>query len=256
MATISAALPAKTRPRFYVGIAALLIAIVVAGFWLSYYGALLTGTLAPRLNWWVIHVHAAAFLVWVFCFLAEASLVQAGNVASHRRFGTIIAGYGFFLVAFGTVASFLMVLNRMAEGLPFDDAAAFLFVPLKDIAMFGGFLTAAVVAIARGSLEAHKRLMLLATLAFTQVGMGRLLTSVFGTFLRTHEHGHALFNIVWCVPIALVIGYELATRRRVHSVYVVGAVLFLLRILAAEPFMRSEFWLAIARASLRPFVLD
>jgi len=56
------------------------------------------------------------------------------------------------------------------------------------------------------------------------------------------------------VPIALVIGYELATQRRVHPVYVVGAVLFLLRVLAADVFMQSALWLSIGRGLLRLFV--
>lgn len=76
----------------------------------------------------------------------------------------------------------------------------------------------------------------------------------FGAFLRRYEYGHAIFDVLWCVPIALVIGYELATQRRVHPVYVVGAVLFLLRVLAADVFMQSALWLSIGRGLLRLFV--
>jgi hypothetical protein len=86
-------------------------------------------------------------------------------------------------------------------------------------------------------------------LTFAQVGTGRLLVHLWPSLLVPRWH----FNAVWFVPVAAVLVHDLVTRRRIHPVYLVGGVLFLLRI-NRSPFMRSEAWLPIGRALLRPFV--
>jgi hypothetical protein len=226
-----------------------MLCITVAGFWPPYYGRLLAGApIAPEFAYWVIDVHSTIFLGWLLLFLIQAVLVWRERTDLHRRVGAVGIGYALVTFTTGVVGGYLLVLHRVAGGMGLDQAAAFLFVPLSDIVMFAGFFGAAILY--RDQPEIHKRLMVLAMLTFAQVGTGRLLVHVWPSLLHPRWH----FNAAWFVPVAAVLAHDLFTRRRVHPVYLVGGVLFLLRI-NRIPFMRSEAWLPIGRALLRPFLL-
>jgi hypothetical protein len=229
-----------------VTVGVLLIVIALGGFWPQYYGALISDELQPRLNFWVIHVHAALFLGWLCGFVIQALLVQRASVKFHRRFGVILAWYGAAIMIFGVCAGFLLVVQRLHEGWSFDRAAGFLFVPLSDMAMFAGFLTAGILY--RSQIDIHKRLMVLTTMSLSQVGMGRLLDNI----LPMLRENRLLFDTLWFSPIILVIAYDLASKRRIYPVYVIGAVLFLLR-KNRDVYFHSEYWLPVGRALLHPF---
>ena len=243
----AAALP---RSKLYIVVGGVMLGITVAGFWPPYYGKILTGRpIAPEFAYWVIDVHSTIFLGWLVLFLTQAVLVAQGRTDLHRRLGMVGVGYALLTFITGVVGGYLLVLHRVAAGMTLDQAAAFLFVPLSDILMFAGFFGMAVLY--RDQPEIHKRLMVLAMLTFAQVGTGRLLVHVWPSLLVPRWH----FNAAWFVPVAGVLVHDLVTRRRIHPVYLIGGVLFLLRI-NRIPFMRSEAWLPIGRALLRPFLHD
>ena len=74
--------------RFYLGITLFLIAMVIVGFWPSYFGPLVrTGVTRP----WIIHVHGAVFSGWMALLLLQVALALTGRVNVHRRVGKIIA---------------------------------------------------------------------------------------------------------------------------------------------------------------------
>ena len=82
-----------SSPRlFFVGMAAFMLALVVAGFWPTYFGRLLSG-LGPSLKVpiagmpWVIHLHAAVFLGWMAVLLTQATLIARGKTRAHMKLG-------------------------------------------------------------------------------------------------------------------------------------------------------------------------
>jgi hypothetical protein len=62
--------------QFYLGVTLLLIAIVVTGFWPTYFGTLLSGGVARPL---VMHVHGAVFTGWMALLLPQVSLAATGR---------------------------------------------------------------------------------------------------------------------------------------------------------------------------------
>jgi hypothetical protein len=54
-------------------------------------------------------------------------------------------------------------------------------------------------------------------------------------------------------PIFAAAGYDLYQRRTVHPVYLIGFVLFTLRLMRL-PLAQSEAWRRIGREMLRPFL--
>jgi hypothetical protein len=237
------------RSWFSVGMGILMLVVVIAGFWPPYYGPLLRGDpLKPFMQFWGIQLHAAFCLAWLVCFLIQAVLVKRARTHLHRRMGWVMAGFAAMVTVVGVWCGFAIAFKKMELGLSLDGAAGFLFIPLSDMAMFAGFVAAAIAY--RRRVELHSRLMLLAALTLAIVGSGRLVFNIFPTLF---DQNIWLWTIAWLTPLWLAMGYDLVTRRRVHFVYFIGLVLFAPRV-KLEPLMESEGWRTIGRALLRPFL--
>src|SRR5688572_25703682 len=95
---------AGSRPRrFYIGMTLALIAMVLVGFWPTYFGALASGGVTRP---WVIHLHGVIFSGWMLLLLAQVSLVSMGRVRLHRRVGNLGIAYGALVLVLGLVVSF------------------------------------------------------------------------------------------------------------------------------------------------------
>jgi len=230
----------RVKPRFYVYMAVLMTAIVLGGFWPSYYGPLLRGAASRP---WVLHVHGAIFMGWMVLLMTQVALVVTGRTAAHRKLGRFGIGYGVLVFVMGLVVSFAAPLLHLAAGeWPMDQAAGFLIIPLGDMVLFGGFFGAAIVY--RRKPEIHKRLIVLATVALLFAAIGRL-SFVLGR--------GPIALLAWLSPLLVAMGYDGVVSRRVHRTYVIGLVLLLIgftRVLFTE----SEWWLRIGRALLRPLI--
>lgn len=245
-AVLSTTVDAPARPArpamhrgFYVGMALVLAAMVVVGFWPSYFGPLVGGTYTGS---WVFHVHGAIFLGWMGLFAAQVALVSTGHTRLHRRLGMFGIGYGVLLLLVGLAVSvYAPVIHIRSGAWDLDAAASFLMLPLGDMALFAGLFGAAIRY--RRQPEVHKRLMLLATVAIVFAAVSR----------RIPYEQPWTFLAIWLAPVAAATVYDWRTRGRVHRVYLLGVVVLVaafLRVFVRE----SELWLAIGRALLAPVV--
>jgi hypothetical protein len=234
MATTAAAIPRTARPRrLYVGLAVLATAIAIVGFWRTYFGPLLMGSVdAPS----IIHFHAFVYVGWLALFLTQATLAATGRVAAHVKLGRIAIGYGVLVIAAGLLAAFGMFALRVQAG---DVAAAqrALLGPLLDMLVFAPLFAAAVYY--RGKPEVHKRLMIVATTSLLIAAVGRM------PFLG-QPRSLLLVHAIWAAPILIAMAHDFWRQRTVHPVYVVGLIVLLLE----GPLMRiavrdTEGWLNI-----------
>lgn len=229
--------PAAWTHRFYLATTLVLIAMVVRGFWPTYYGPLMSGGVTRP---WVIHLHGAVFAGWMLLLLAQVALAAAGRVRLHRHVGTGAIGYGVLVVALGLVVSIAAPVRHVRAGeWPLDQAAGFLLLPLVDMVLFAGFFGAAIAW--RRTPEVHKRLILAATLALTFAAVARMplhLATIYG---------------VWLSPLFAAIAFDRVTRRRVHPVHWISLAV-LSAAFARVLVMESERWVRIGRALLGPFL--
>jgi hypothetical protein len=188
-------------------------AMIVSGFWPSYFGPLLKGGVNRH---WIIHVHASVFLGWVILLIAQASLVVAGRQDLHRRLGTFGIAYGVAVLVMGTIVSFAAPVVRVHAGqMPVAVASLVVLYNLVDMLVFGAFFAAAVVQ--RRHPEWHNRLILSATTAPAAAAVGRVLP----------ENGW-LYVAVWLSPLFASMLVDLALRRRLHPVSLISLPVFLL----------------------------
>src|SRR5262245_15140605 len=217
MATRSLHLPLTATHRFYAGIALLAAFIALTGFWPTYFGRLLEGT-ADHPS--VIHVHAAVFSGWLALFAAQIGFAATGQLALHKRLGTIGIWYGVAIIVVGVFTAFSQFADRVEAG-RLEEAQTRLLAPLTDMIVFPIFFGAAVLY--RHKPELHKRLMLVATT-----------TLLVAASLRMGFLPRPMRLMVWFSPILFGMGYDLIKRRSIHPVYIIGlAALYVLSMLGA-----------------------
>ncbi|HEX3273900.1 MAG TPA: hypothetical protein VHR43_03520, partial [Gemmatimonadales bacterium] len=83
-ASLPAPLVRRRHHRFYSGMSLLIAAIVFAGFYRTFY-------LSPWLHGPALSplriLHGVAFSAWILLFVAQTTLVAAGQTDIHRRLG-------------------------------------------------------------------------------------------------------------------------------------------------------------------------
>jgi hypothetical protein len=200
--------------RFFTTMSIVCSVLILAGFASRYVPHLASEELPT-----IIHVHAAVFTGWLVLFIVQTNLARVRRISLHRTLGTASVGLALLMVGVGVEAS-LAVTRAGHLGIPgvmFPDPAGFLLLNLVAVAIFA-VLFAAGWALRRNP-QAHKRAMLMATVGLAPPGIARL----------PGVYGHIPLVIV--IQLLLILAgpaYDWATRRRVHPVYVWGALVILL----------------------------
>jgi hypothetical protein len=237
VATSTTSIPATRtsalqRRRFYIGASLLMGLIAVGGFWPTYFGPLVTGTIAQPL---LIHIHATVFTGWLVLFLMQAVLAAAKQVQWHLRLGKIGIGYGVLLVVVGLTTGVLrsskLPLGGQAEDL--------LFAATADMVVFSSFFAAAIVY--RRRPQVHKRLMMVAANMLLIAAVARM------KFIPPPPAGLPLFLAIWFLPLISAMAYDWRSQRRIHTVYFIGLGAFVIRILAIA-IHDTEAWGSLTRA--------
>ena len=223
---------------FYSSLAVLMALTVLVGFGGTYYFRLLSGTpttvsggsITPTL-----HLHGVAFSAWVLLFLVQTMLVASRRVQVHRRLGYASIALA---VTMGVVGLRTAIeAGRRGAAPPGVDSLTFLVVPVFDIVLFAGFVSAAILR--RRDKEAHKRLMVLAYVSIITAAVARIPGILpLGPLV--------FFGIAFLFAVAGMI-YDWVSRGRVHRVYVWGGALLVLSVPLRLALSGTAAWQAFAR---------
>jgi hypothetical protein len=221
---------ARRRTRlFYVGMAVAIVILVFAGFSRTYFLKSYFGSpdLSP-----LLHFHGVVFTAWVLFFLSQTTLVATGRTYLHRRMGIVGAGLAVLVVIVGSMTAILRVKGGSAP-VPGVSGLAFLAIPLFDMALFAVLVGAALYF--RHRLEAHKRLMTLATISLLGAPIARF-----------HLGGPLTFFALSDLFIVAMLVFDLATRRKIHPATIWGGLL----VVASQPLRLmisgTPAWMAFA----------
>lgn len=152
--------PAAAKRRaehlFFSGLALLMLATVYIGFARTYFNA---GLFAAPLPHPIIHVHGAAFTLWILLLVTQTSLVNAGRTDLHRKLGVA----GFVLACLMVVLGVLAAINGLERDAhpPGIDGLTFFMIPMSAMVVFGVLVYFAWRM--RRDPASHKRLLIFAT---------------------------------------------------------------------------------------------
>ena len=232
-ANISVAGTRQGIRRFYVGMAIAILVTVFLGFSRSYFLKAHYGT--PELSL-LLHIHGLVFTCWVLLFLTQTTLVAAGRTDLHRKLGVGGAVLAALVLIVGTATAILRVKGGSAP-IPGVPPLAFLAVPLFDMVVCAILIGAGLTL--RHRLDAHKRLMTLATISLMSAPIARLPIGVL------QAGPPAFFGLTDLFIVAMLV-YDLATRRRIHPATIWGGLV----IVASQPLRLmisgTAAWMAFA----------
>jgi uncharacterized membrane protein YozB (DUF420 family) len=191
-----------------------LLAVVLVGFGRTFYLRAFfdIGPLPTQL-----YVHGAILTLWFSFAVAQAWLIRSKQLQWHRRVGYVAATYAAAVVVSG------MVVNSHLAATLISPAEA------ENIIVWGNYLTLLMFAlfVALGVLlrkraEAHKRLMLLASVAIVGPALGRFpMWPIFAGGLDAARN-YAIGGLLLLLTSLIV--YDIVTRRRPHPVTWLGAL--------------------------------
>lgn len=151
------------RKAFMVWLA-LLWAGILSGFGVDMSRFLHESPPEPR----VVDVHAFVFTIWMLILTTQILLVVGDRVALHRKLGWFAAGWACLMLLLGPWAAFAS--QTLAFHTPGSDPA-FLSIQLGGITEF--FILLAWGISLRKNPAAHKRIMILSTVALADAGFNR-----------------------------------------------------------------------------------
>jgi hypothetical protein len=173
--TASAASPVLVRPQgtnrktdriFFSGMALVILATVLFGFAKTYF---LAGMVTAPLPNKLIHIHGAAYTIWLVLLFVQLAFISTHHVKWHMKLGL----FGFWWAVLMVVLGYLAAVDALHRGsAPLGlDAATFFVIPMSGMLDFS-VLTFLSYWFRRNA-EAHKRLIIIATVVLTNAAVGR-----------------------------------------------------------------------------------
>ena len=226
-------LSGERRQSFFVFMALALIAVVLTGFTHRYYVRLMSDKPMPL----IVHIHAAAFLGWMLLFLAQSTLIARNRVRVHRQLGAIAVLASPIIVVLGLATAVTGARDGWNPGGFFPDAAGFMFLGIANLLLFAGFFIAALAYRHRKAI--HGRLMLLAVI-------GGFLWPAITRLPYVSSRIPLMFGALTILVVAGPV-HDLASRRRIHPAYLIGAGAIAVAYVLIVPIGTSAAWHHIAR---------
>lgn len=214
---------------FFSGMILLTLAVTLFGFSRTYFMA---GMVRAPLPNRLVHVHAAAFTLWMVLLLVQTTLIAARRVRWHKSLG--IAGFGFSVVI--VVLGVMVAADglRRGGGPPGFDPVTFSIVPFSGIVLFAVLLGLAYRARYRAA--EHKRYILVATLLLMDAPLGR-------------APFHAL-PVLFLVTIAVLLlalpVYDLISLHRVHRATLIAEGVVIALMVLRLPIGATAAWHRLA----------
>ena len=190
---------------FYFQMSLVCMAVAFLGFWPSYWGRMVAGTLheAP-----ISHIHGIVFFGWSLYIVYQSWLGASGQVARHRAIGLIGVSFATAMAIFGVMVSIQVMHELTARGKG-AYGVYLASISLSNITLFAALIVFALMNLRRP--EWHKRAMIMAAISILGAPLARPL------MVNLHMPPPALLSD-WlvCVLALLPMAHDWRTRGTVH----------------------------------------
>jgi hypothetical protein len=236
-ATAMRARPRWTAERkFYTAIAIAMALAAYIGFARSFF-------LHPFFPDWpapaepVFIVHGIFFSAWCVLLVVQATLIGVRRVDLHRTLGLLGAGLAIGMLVLGLYGALVAANRPTGFNLVPVPPLQFLVIPIFDLAFFGTFVGLALKR--RADAQAHKRLMVLATVA--------LLAAAFARWPYVWKIGNPFvyFGLADLFIVALAV-WDFRTRGSLHPVTRWGGLTLILSLPLRLMLSTTSAWMAFA----------
>ena len=234
----------ERRSRFFTGMSILLFAFVLSGFARSFFFR--ASFDVPPIPWYV-YVHGLLLTAWFLLLLVQTTLVARGRTDLHRRLGIGGAVLAVAVIVASLATSLLFPARAKLNDLSVVATSHGHFDPeittnvvvgnLGGLVICAGLIAAALYL--RRHSAAHKRLMLLASLALVGPAVARTVTLAADTIpWAAALQAPIQISILLALPLLIVL-YDIVALRRLHPATLWGVSCFFAVMFAAFAFAGS-----------------
>lgn len=207
-----------SRDRIFYPLLALLISATgFAGFSFTYFAPIVNGSYPPAGS--ALHLHGWSFFLWYLLFPLQALLIAMRKRALHRTLGQASA----VLVVVMALTGVLVLAVRVAEATQYGAPQVWLLygpLILSNLVLFVCFYVASIRMAVTNRLQAHKRLIVVASAIGLGAGFFRLILFLSGF----HPMSLPVGTIGCSLFIVIAIAYDRFAHGAVHPVYWIGLV--------------------------------
>jgi hypothetical protein len=207
-----------SRPSFFLAAHVVLLVVVLLGLSPSFFLRSAFHHVTPLSA--LLYAHGAVLTVWFLITVVQGWLIRAQELRLHRRLGYVAAGYAVIVIVFGTLAN-LRLISEIDS--PDDGENIVVWGNFFTLVMFAAFVSLAIVF--RKKPEVHKRLILLASMSIVGPALARF--PRWPIFAGGLEAGRTYAIAGLLIMFALLLMYDVVTRKKPHPASWVGMVLIL-----------------------------
>lgn len=216
-----------------------LLAVVIVGFWKTYFSKLLGDITFAQ------HFHAIVMLLWVSLLISQAWLIRSRNNKIHRNLGKV----SFILAPLVIFSAMYVVLDSLSrQNIPYTEGALSIFwFGIFLALLFTTFYSLAIYH--RKNMQLHARAMICTGLVF----LVPALTRVFGFVIA--PMGVPVPGIYGTMIIASLIGVALIysdwRKGKIYAPFVILTAAWGINLILFRMIANFEWWHSFAAWSIR-----
>jgi FtsH-binding integral membrane protein len=203
--------------KFFTGLAVALSVTAFLGFAPTYY---LMGAMHAKPLPMLVHLHGIACTTWLLLLLTQTGLVMAGRRDLHRKLGLSALAVASVIIVLGLMVAFHAARSGRVNPGPFPPPTL-LFYQFMTLGTFGIFVLLGIAN--RADAAAHKRLMMLASMALVLPALARIARMIQTAPLPANANGGSILSNLFLIALA---AYDWKSRGRLHRVTLWGGLAF------------------------------
>lgn len=187
----------------------------------------------------IVHLHAIAYTGWLILLAAQVWLVRTGRRSVHRKLGWAALVLLPAMLLLGPLTAYAGV-----AGNPYMPDKWIAWLSVNYTNAFGAIVLLTAGFLMRRNAAAHKRLMVMGTIALTEPGFGRIWEAPLSALWGDGYLPFFISTYIGTLLLVLAVGaYDLATRRRLHPAYIAAALWIFANEVLADWLFQQSFWL-------------
>jgi len=188
----------------------------------------------------IVHFHALVYTGWLVLLATQVWLVRSGRAAAHRRLGRAALILLPAMLVLGPATAYYGVADN-----PYMPDKWIAWLSVNYTNALGAIVLLVAGVLMRRNPAAHKRLMVLGTIALTEPGFSRIWAPLLEARLGAGYLAFYISTYIGTFVLVIAVGvYDLATRRRLHPAYVAAALWIFANQALADWLFHQPFWLA------------
>lgn len=187
----------------------------------------------------IVHLHVIAYTGWLVLLAAQVWLVRTRRLSIHKALGWAALVLIPAMLVTGPLTAYAGV-----AGNPYMPDKWISWLSVNYTNALGSIVLLSAGFLMRRTPAAHKRLMVMGTIAVTEPGFSRIWMDFLEARVGDGYVGFYISTYIGTLLLVLAVGvYDLATRRRLHPAYIAAVAWIFANEAVADWLFHQHFWL-------------